>query len=178
MIPLFSRASGPFACTGAWMPSATGVQMLALTTIVAASPLCAEDGTSAAIAPGPVPAAYPTPVMATLVVTGRSDSQIGIAQSAAQGSTGKADIEDRPMLRPAELLETVPGLIATAHSGDGKANQYFLRGFDLDHGTDFAINVDGIPVNLPGNAHGQGYSDLNFLIPEIVERVDYRKGPY
>jgi len=149
-----------------------------LTAFVSASSISAEDGTSAAIAPGPTQPAYPVPVMETLVVNGRSDSQIGIAQSAAQGSTGKADIEDRPMLRPAELLETVPGMIATAHSGDGKANQYFLRGFDLDHGTDFATKVDGIPVNLPGNAHGQGYCDLNFLIPEIVERVDYRKGPY
>jgi hypothetical protein len=68
--------------------------------------------------------------------------------------------------------------VVTQHSGDGKANQYFLRGFNLDHGTDFATYIDGVPVNMPTHAHGQGYSDLNFLIPELVERIDYRKGVY
>ena len=82
------------------------------------------------------------------------------------------------MLRPGEVLETVPGLVVTQHSGDGKANQYFLRGYNLDHGTDFATSIDGVPVNMPTNAHGQGYSDLNYLIPELVERIDYFKGPY
>jgi outer membrane receptor protein involved in Fe transport len=81
-------------------------------------------------------------------------------------------------LRPGEVLEFVPGLIVTQHSGDGKANQYFLRGFNLDHGTDFATSVDGMPVNMPSHGHGQGYSDLNFLIPELVDRIEYRKGPY
>ena len=75
-------------------------------------------------------------------------------------------------------METVPGMIATQHSGGGKANQYFLRGFNLDHGTDFRITVDGVPVNMPSHGHGQGYADLNFLIPELVEKVAYRKGPY
>ena len=82
------------------------------------------------------------------------------------------------MLRPGEVLEVVPGLIVTQHSGDGKANQYFLRGFNLDHGTDFATRVDGIPVNMPTHAHGQGYADINFLIPELVDKVRYRKGTY
>jgi len=72
----------------------------------------------------------------------------------------------------------VPGVIATQHSGTGKANQYFLRGFNLDHGTDFAGFVDGVPINMRTPGHGQGYLDLNFLIPELVERIDYRKGPY
>jgi hypothetical protein len=72
----------------------------------------------------------------------------------------------------------VPGVIVTQHSGDGKANQYFLRGFNLDHGTDFATYVDGMPVNMRSHAHGQGYSDLNFLIPELVQRIDYKKGTY
>ena len=72
----------------------------------------------------------------------------------------------------------MPGVIVTQHSGDGKANQYFLRGFNLDHGTDFATSVNGMPVNMPSHAHGQGYTDLNFLIPELVDRIDYRKGPY
>jgi len=82
------------------------------------------------------------------------------------------------MLRPGEVLETIPGVIITQHSGDGKANQYFLRGFNLDHGTDFRTEVDHMPVNMPTHAHGQGYSDLNFLIPELVARVAYKKGPY
>jgi len=82
------------------------------------------------------------------------------------------------MLRPGEMLEYVPGVIITQHSGDGKANQYFLRGFNLDHGTDFRTTVAGMPVNMPTHAHGQGYSDLNFLIPELVSRISYRKGPY
>src|SRR3979411_2821913 len=81
-------------------------------------------------------------------------------------------------MRPGEVLETVPGLVISQHSGEGKANQYYLRGFNLDHGTDFATTVAGMPVNLPTNGHGQGYSDLNFLIPELVSGVQYSKGPY
>jgi outer membrane receptor protein involved in Fe transport len=81
-------------------------------------------------------------------------------------------------LRPGEILEYVPGVIITQHSGDGKANQYFLRGFNLDHGTDFAIDVAGMPINMPTHAHGQGYADMNFVIPELVSGIDYRKGPY
>ncbi|HEY6105386.1 MAG TPA: TonB-dependent receptor plug domain-containing protein, partial [Anaeromyxobacteraceae bacterium] len=87
-------------------------------------------------------------------------------------------MEDRPVLRPAEVLELVPGVVVTQHSGAGKANQYFLRGFNLDHGTDFATALDGVPLNLRTHAHGQGYTDLNFLLPELVERVDFWKGPY
>lgn len=103
---------------------------------------------------------------------------LGQASAASEGSVRASLIEARPVLRPAELLEFVPGMIVTQHSGDGKANQYFLRGFNLDHGTDFATFVDGMPVNMVSHAHGQGYSDLNFLIPELVQRIDYRKGPY
>ncbi|TMH79199.1 MAG: TonB-dependent receptor, partial [Betaproteobacteria bacterium] len=87
-------------------------------------------------------------------------------------------IEARPMLRPGEVLEYVPGVIITQHSGDGKANQYFLRGFNLDHGTDFLTTIGHMPVNLPTHAHGQGYSDINFLLPELVSRIAYKKGPY
>ncbi|MFT3818229.1 MAG: TonB-dependent receptor [Rubrivivax sp.] len=87
-------------------------------------------------------------------------------------------MKSRPALRPGEVLEFVPGVIVTQHSGDGKASQYFLRGFNLDHGTDFATTVAGMPVNMPTHGHGQGYTDLNFLIPELVQRIEYRKGPY
>src|SRR6218665_1778205 len=106
--------------------------------------------------------------------------QLGLGQSSAasEGSIRASLIANRPALRTGELLEFVPGMIVTQHSGDGKANQYFLRGFNLDHGTDFATWVDGVPVNMRSNAHGQGYSDLNFLIPELVQRIDYKKGSY
>ena len=113
-----------------------------------------------------------------IVVTGVRDQLIGETQSASQGTVVAEQLENRPTLRPGEVLEVVPGLIVTQHSGDGKANQYFLRGFNLDHGTDFATRVDGVPVNMPTHAHGQGYSDLNFLIPELVNSVEYKKGTY
>ncbi len=106
----------------------------------------------------------------------RVDDLIGTARSASEGSTGRQALQARPIQRSGEIVETVPGLIATQHSGDGKANQYFLRGFNLDHGTDFSIHVDGMPVNLPSHGHGQGYADLNFLIPELVDRVRFHKG--
>lgn len=113
-----------------------------------------------------------------VTVTGNYDNGIGKADAASEGSVSSRLIEARPILRTGELLEFVPGVIVTQHSGDGKANQYFLRGFNLDHGTDFATFVDGMPVNMRTHAHGQGYTDLNFLIPELVDRIDYRKGPY
>jgi len=116
--------------------------------------------------------------MPEVVVTGRQDSMLGIAESASQGATGAEQLADRPILRSGEILETVPGVIITQHAGGGKANQYFLRGFNLDHGTDFAVFLDNMPLNLPSHAHGEGYSDMNTVIPEFVERVDYEKGPY
>jgi outer membrane receptor protein involved in Fe transport len=103
---------------------------------------------------------------------------VGTSDAASQGEIGGELLDTRPVLRPAEVLEYVPGLVVTQHSGDGKANQYFLRGYNLDHGTDLAGSVDGVPVNMPTNAHGQGYMDLNFLIPELVDHIDYQKGPY
>jgi outer membrane receptor protein involved in Fe transport len=113
-----------------------------------------------------------------VVVTARRAELIGAAQSASQGTVTPLQLEMRPVLRTGELLETVPGLLVTQHSGDGKANQYFLRGFNLDHGTDFATRVDGLPVNMPTHAHGQGYTDINFVIPELIDSIEYRKGTY
>ncbi|MFT3904685.1 MAG: TonB-dependent receptor [Steroidobacteraceae bacterium] len=113
-----------------------------------------------------------------VVVFGRGEQLIGTAEAASEGTVGGADLSVRPMLRVAELLEAVPGLIAAQHSGSGKANQYFLRGFNLDHGTDFTGYIDGMPWNLRSHGHGQGYLDVNGLIPEVVDRIDYRKGPY
>jgi outer membrane receptor protein involved in Fe transport len=113
----------------------------------------------------------------TVIVWGRGIDLIGEAHAASEGVVGYADFETRPIARIGELVEVIPGVIATQHSGEGKANQYFLRGFNLDHGTDFSVSVDGVPVNLRSHGHGQGYLDLNFVIPELVERVEYRKGP-
>jgi hypothetical protein len=117
-------------------------------------------------------------VSTTVNVQGREDDLIGIAESGTQGTVGATEIQDRPILRSGEVLETVPGLIITQHAGGGKANQYFLRGFNLDHGTDIAIFIDDMPLNLPSHAHGEGYSDMNTVIPEFVERVNFEKGPY
>jgi hypothetical protein len=111
-------------------------------------------------------------------VIGHYENAVGTSDAASQGYITPSLIEARPISRPGEVLEYVPGLIVTQHSGEGKANQFFLRGFNLDHGTDFATSVAGVPVNMPTHAHGQGYSDLNFLIPELVARIDYKKGPY
>jgi hypothetical protein len=117
-------------------------------------------------------------VSTTINVQGRKDDLIGIAESGTQGTVGATEIEDRPILRSGEVLETVPGLIITQHAGGGKANQYYLRGFNLDHGTDIAISLNDMPLNLPSHAHGEGYSDMNTVIPEFVKRVDFEKGPY
>ncbi|TLM79232.1 TonB-dependent receptor [Microbulbifer harenosus] len=111
-------------------------------------------------------------------VLGRQLNLNGEAISASQGEVGPAEIGAWPLIRTGDLMEFVPGMVATQHSGSGKANQYFLRGFNLDHGTDFATFVDGMPVNLRTHGHGQGYTDLNFVIPETVARLRYRKGPY
>ncbi|MFM1921663.1 MAG: hypothetical protein RLZZ303_3297 [Candidatus Hydrogenedentota bacterium] len=117
-------------------------------------------------------------LMPEVVVEGRADSLTGIADSATQGTVGQLQLRYRPTLRGGEVLETVPGVIITQHAGGGKANQYFLRGFNLDHGTDFAAYLDGVPLNLPSHGHGQGYSDMNIVIPELVLRLNYEKGPY
>ncbi|HEX3970346.1 MAG TPA: TonB-dependent receptor [Stellaceae bacterium] len=114
-------------------------------------------------------------VLDEITVTG---SALGSTDAASEGSVDAAKLKEFPTYRPGEYLESVPGLIVTQHSGEGKANQYFLRGFNLDHGTDIDITLDGMPVNMRTHAHGQGYADLNFMIPELVQGIDYSKGPY
>jgi hypothetical protein len=141
------------------------------------APKAIPPATPAAPPADPDPA-DPVKIYDDLLVTGRAADLLGVADSATEGSTGREDLARRPVLRPGELLETVPGVIITQHSGSGKANQYFLRGFNLDHGTDFRINLDGMQVNSPSHGHGQGYADLNFVIPELVEAVVFRKGTY
>ena len=129
--------------------------------------------------------ALPRPALAggvqtldTVDVTDSADNLVGSADSSTEGTLTQKDIEARPLMRTGELLEGIPGFNISQHSGEGKANQYYLRGFNLDHGTDFAITVDDMPVNMPTHAHGQGYCDLNFVIPELLSGLQYRKGPY
>ena len=107
-----------------------------------------------------------------------AENLVGVASAASQGAITAAQLEARPIMRPAEILETVPGLVVSQHSGEGKANQYYLRGFNLDHGSDFAATLAGVPVNMPSQAHFHGYADTNLLIPELVSGVQFRKGPY
>lgn len=111
-------------------------------------------------------------------VDGHYQSYIGESLSTSEGVIGDGEIKKRPLLRVGEILEFVPGMAVTQHSGSGKANQYFLRGFNLDHGTDFSITVDGMPLNMRTHGHGQGYMDMNFIIPEMIKRMDYQKGVY
>ena len=114
----------------------------------------------------------------TMIVEGRDVNLIGAAVSASEGVVGRQEIEQRPLLRSGEILELIPGVVVTQHSGTGKANQYFLRGFNLDHGTDFATFIDGMPINKRSHGHGQGYTDLNFIIPETISSLSYKKGAY
>lgn len=130
------------------------------------------------LAPAAWAGGIPTAVLEEVTVTGQLDRLQGNPLSASQGIVTDEQLSLRPVLRAGELMEVVPGLIVTQHSGDGKANQYFLRGFNLDHGTDLATSVDGVPVNMPTHGHGQGYTDINFVIPELVESIAYRKGTY
>lgn len=152
--------------------------LLAAGLVSGAVPAFAQ-GTQGAAAPAVPASAVAATQLDKVDVTGRHyDNAIGSSDAASQGTIRAELLKSRPALRPGEVLEFVPGVIVTQHSGDGKANQYFLRGFNLDHGTDFATFVNGLPVNMPSHAHGQGYSDLNFLLPELVDRIEYRKGPY
>ncbi|WP_425491013.1 TonB-dependent receptor [Novosphingobium flavum] len=142
-------------------------------TLLAPAPAAAQDS-----APGAAAESDAAPAADAIVVFGRGELKIGVAQAASEGTISGADLLVRPLLRTAELLEAVPGMVAAQHSGSGKANQYFLRGFNLDHGSDFSTYIDGVPMNFRTHGHGQGYLDLNGLIPEVVAREDFRKGPY
>ena len=128
--------------------------------------------------PQTVSAHEDTASLEEVVITGRRDHLAGEARTASEGIIANMDLAIRPLLRPGDVLEAIPGLIVTQHSGSGKSNQMFLRGFNLDHGTDFATWLDGMPINMRSHGHGQGYTDLNFLIPETIERMRFVKGPY
>jgi hypothetical protein len=117
-------------------------------------------------------------ILQRILVDGSRSNQLGVADAASAGSVTQQELAARTVYRPAELLEAMPGLIVSQHSGEGKANQFYLRGFNLDHGTDLRTTVDDMPVNQRSQAHGQGWTDLNFMIPELAVRLDYKKGPY
>ncbi|OFA07980.1 vitamin B12 transporter BtuB [Janthinobacterium sp. HH107] len=123
-------------------------------------------------------AAHADDLFQRVLVDGSRLNQLGVADSANAGSVTQQQLDARTSYRPGELLEAVPGLIVSQHSGEGKANQFYLRGFNLDHGTDLRTTVDEMPVNQRSHGHGQGWTDLNFLIPELAMRLDYKKGPY
>ncbi len=119
-----------------------------------------------------------TTTLPEVVVEGKARDLVGITDTASKGRATQEDFLSRPLQRRGEILETIPGVIITQHAGGGKANQYFLRGFNLDHGTDFAVSLEGMPLNLRTHAHGQGYTDLNPIIPELISGIDYAKGTY
>ena len=156
--------------------AALSAALLAVTGLPGAA-RAADDAVAASVASADAVEAAGDTVQSVVVTTRRPEA-IGSDLSASSGVVGGAELLQRPLLRQGELLEAVPGMIVTAHTSGGKANQYYLRGFNLDHGTDFATSVDGVPVNFGSHAHGQGYMDLNWLIPELVAGVAYRKGPY
>ena len=117
-------------------------------------------------------------VLPAITVTAPRALEAEPTNAASEKRISGETLNTRPIERPGEMLEAAPGLIVTQHSGEGKANQYFLRGMNLDHGTDLAIWLDGMPINMRTHGHGQGYADINFLIPELVEQMTVKKGPY
>jgi TonB-dependent Receptor Plug Domain len=170
-------AAGSLLAALALSAQAQQPQPLPPTDVAAPRPASPAPAPPPAPAPQPPPEPAPPPAQQP----GRSApiaNATGSPASASAGEITQADLEDRPILRTTDFLEEIPGLIVTQHSSQGKANQYFLRGFALDHGTDFAGYVDDVPYNLPTNAHGQGYLDLNSVIPELIGTVDFHKGPY
>lgn len=116
--------------------------------------------------------------LAPVQVQSSRNSVLGDAGTASEGVVTQQQLDARTVYRPGELLEAVPGLIVSQHSGEGKANQFYLRGFNLDHGTDLRTTIDGMLVNQRSHSHGQGWTDVNFLIPELTSMLDYRKGPF
>ncbi len=169
--PAMNAAAGVAACAAT--EARSGAAAVARAAVLATALAAIHAAPSFAFA-----AAGDAAPVSVVQVTGHYNNAVGTSDAASQGSITADLIAARPAMRTAELLEFVPGMIVTQHSGDGKASQYFLRGFNLDHGTDFATFVDGMPVNMRTHAHGQGYTDLNFLIPELTQRIDYKKGPY
>lgn len=153
----------------------SGAIARAVLVALASSPAYADQSTDAGAA---LSSDSSTPQLTEITVTAQRLELLGTAETASEGVVVDEELRLTPVTRPGELLETVPGLIATTHSGEGKANQYLMRGYNLDHGTDLETYLDGMPINQPTHAHGQGYTDLNFMIPELADQLSYTKGPY
>jgi hypothetical protein len=167
-----------FACLfGLWPLSAQGQPTQELPPVTVTAPAPAPVAPKWLPVPTWVEAQEKAPSAAVDTIS-PSAGDLGIAQAASQGFVGPKELLAQPVYRTGEVLEAVPGLVVTQHSGEGKANQYFLRGFNLDHGTDLALTFDGMPVNMRTHGHGQGYADTNFIIPEVLMGLSYRKGPY
>ena len=165
------RVLTPFTVNHATLFSAT------VLAVFVASPAAAQE--TAASPATSAPSAYTgTTPLPEVTVTAERLNLLGTAETASDGVVTQQELDLTPTYRPGQLLETVPGLIVTVHSGEGKANQYLMRGYNLDHGTDLATFIDGVPINAPTHAHGQGYTDLNILIPELVGGLTYTKGTY
>jgi hypothetical protein len=155
----------------------SSVTQRAIAAILLSGVMCFAARAETAITPG-MDMSGTGSALTEITVTAARIDLIGSASTASEGVVEDQEIQLAPTYRPGQLLETVPGLIATLHSGEGKANQFLLRGYNLDHGTDLETYVDGMPINQPTHAHGQGYTDLNFLIPELADGINYTKGPY
>jgi hypothetical protein len=165
-----------------------GVQAVAVLLVISTGFLPANSRAAGAKglvgAPGAAPAKQPGPdsthvyTLPPIEVVGSYEDSLARRSAASQGIVTPRQLALRPLLRAGDVLESIPGVLISQHSGEGKANQYYLRGFNLDHGTDFATTIEGVPVNMPTHAHGQGYTDLNFVVPELVSGVQYRKGTY
>jgi hypothetical protein len=185
-LAIFQPGENAFAqaASDAAKPPANSAMLPAVT--VQAPPASSKPRPSKRVARKPHPqtqratASNPTPPSTTSAsgAPNVGSGPSGAPSMASQTTISGDDLNARPVTRPGEVLEAVPGLIVTQHSGEGKANQYFLRGYNLDHGTDMAIHVDDVPVNMRTHAHGQGYADLNWLMPETVNSLNVRKGPY
>ena len=128
--------------------------------------------------PGAIWAQSIDPSLAPVIVQSSRNSVMGEAETASVGVVTQQQLDARTVYRPGELLEAVPGLVVSQHSGEGKANQYYLRGFNLDHGTDLRTTIDGMLINHRSHSHGQGWTDVNFLLPELATLLEYRKGPF
>lgn len=172
LVPTVAMASAGAALAQTQLPPLTVTPPTAK-----AKPIKAKSPTAKA-APAPVPEQKPPADSTAIQSLDPRAGAIGTAQSASQGVIAPGVLLAQPAYRTGEIFETVPGLIVTQHSGEGKANQYFMRGFNLDHGTDLALFIDGMPINMRSHGHGQGYADTNFLIPEILRGLSFRKGPY
>jgi len=187
--PNLGRGRTHHVFTGPWSLARTGGVLVAVflvisTSILLTSALAARaesvasaqgDSTAKPTGADSIKVKY---VLPPIEVVGSYEASLAPRSAASQGVVTRKKLALRPLLRAGDVLESIPGVLISQHSGEGKANQYYLRGFNLEHGTDFTTTIGGVPVNIPTHAHGQGYTDLNFVIPELISGVQYRKGTY